>query len=297
MLLSLIDNFLLYQKSLKNSPRTRQFYSQKLIQFVHYLEEMGYDATLENTTTDQIRRYLVWLEETGHNPGGCHAAFRALKAMLYWYEGEYELEGWKNPIRHKIKAPKVPEVILDPIEKSVQEKLLATCKSGSYIDDRDRAIMLLLLSTGVRANELVQMNIEDVTWPLRKITVKHGKGNKQRSVFFDKPAARALRGYLKHRGSPETGPLFDNILGERLLYGGLRMVLESRIKKAGLSKKGLMLHAFRRTFGINRIRAGAGEMATARLLGHTTTAIVHKYAKQDDNDLKKAHDLELEEEE
>ncbi len=70
---------------------------------------------MSDLTPDAIRRFLLSLEETGHNPGGVHANYRAVRAFLRWYEDECEPENWKNPIR-KVRAPKYPEVVIDPIE-------------------------------------------------------------------------------------------------------------------------------------------------------------------------------------
>ncbi len=62
-----------------------------------------------------LRRYLLWLEPTHHNPGGVHGCYRTLKTFLLWYEAENEPERWKNPI-HQIKAPKLSKESLAPVE-------------------------------------------------------------------------------------------------------------------------------------------------------------------------------------
>jgi len=61
-----------------------------------------------------IREYLLWLEVAGHNPGGRHAHYRAIRSFLYWYEDEVEPIDWKNPIK-KVKAPIKPEKALEPV--------------------------------------------------------------------------------------------------------------------------------------------------------------------------------------
>ncbi len=102
---------------------------------------------------------LVYLDEKGHNPGGVHAAFRSLRAFLYWREDEYEREGWKNPIR-EVKAPKLSLETFDPVNINDITMMLDTC-SSDFHGFRDAAILLALLDTVVRALELCSMNIQD----------------------------------------------------------------------------------------------------------------------------------------
>jgi hypothetical protein len=61
---------------------------------------------VSHLTPTLLRQYLLWLFDTGHNPGGVHGFYRALRAFLRWWEDEYEPENWRNPIR-KVKGPKV----------------------------------------------------------------------------------------------------------------------------------------------------------------------------------------------
>jgi site-specific recombinase XerD len=85
---------------------TLRFYCIKLKLFSDFCEPQV-ATQIHQITPAIIRQYLLYLEDTSHNEGGRHAAYRSLRAFLYWYEDEIEPEGWKNPIR-KIKAPKVP---------------------------------------------------------------------------------------------------------------------------------------------------------------------------------------------
>jgi site-specific recombinase XerD len=69
---------------------------------------------ISQITSTSLRQYLLYLEETGHNPGGRHAAYRTIRTFLFWYEEELVLQGWVNPIR-KVKAPKVPIEPKEPV--------------------------------------------------------------------------------------------------------------------------------------------------------------------------------------
>ena len=108
-----------------------------------------------------IREYILWLETAGHNPGGRHAHYRALRAFLYWYQDEVEPVGWQNPIK-KVKAPIKPDEPLEPVSIESINKLVNTCSGDSFTNFRDKAIILSLLDTGARAGEFLEIDLVDI---------------------------------------------------------------------------------------------------------------------------------------
>jgi hypothetical protein len=82
-------------------------------------------TNIKQITPITIREYILWLEVAGHNPGGRHAHYRAIRSLLYWYEDEVEPEGRKNPIK-KVKAPIIPDKPLEPVSIETINKLLDT---------------------------------------------------------------------------------------------------------------------------------------------------------------------------
>ena len=92
-----------------------------------------------------------------------------------------EPEGWRNPIR-KVKPPKVPELILEPVELETVRKMIEAC-GGDAFGMRDMAVLRASLDTGTRAQELIALNLEDADLITGEIVVKHGKGGKVRTVF------------------------------------------------------------------------------------------------------------------
>ena len=100
-----INAFLVDRKAQNLSKTTLYFYHMKMLLLKKFTRQ-EHVTTIAELTPDALRRYLLWLEETDHNPGGVNACHRVLKTFLLWYEDEYEPDGWKNPIR-KIKAPKL----------------------------------------------------------------------------------------------------------------------------------------------------------------------------------------------
>jgi len=93
------------------SPETVEFYRKKLKRFVAYCDAQAV-TSLEQVDVNLLRRFFLWLEENGNNPGGRHAYFRTLRALFNWLEAEYD--GYTSPLR-KIRPPKVDTT---PIEGS-----------------------------------------------------------------------------------------------------------------------------------------------------------------------------------
>lgn len=266
------------------SPYTLAFYKQQLGHFLKYCDAQVL-TSFEDITPNVIRQYLLWHEETGHNPGGLHAAFRVLRTFLLWYESEAEPDGWTNPI-HKIKAPKLAVEPLVPVEVEDVSALVKTCNQGSFLDYRDKALLMFLLDTGARAREVLQIDIQDVDLVSGATLIERGKGAKPRTVFLGKASRKALRAYLKHRLDHHPA-LWVTDDGERLVYSGLRAILTRRAKLAGV--KAPSLHSFRRAFAINMLRAGVDVFSLQKLMGHADLQVLRRYLAQTTEDIAQAH--------
>jgi integrase/recombinase XerC len=233
----------------------------------------------EQITPNLVREFMLEHEKT-HNPGGVHAAYRTLRAFLLWWEGEIEPDAWKNPIR-KVKAPKVPQELLDPVPLPDVESLARACPHD-YHGIRDKAVILTLLDTGVRVRELTAINQANVDLVTGEITIRQGRGRKPLVVFIGKRTRRAVRAWLNQRGNG-SGALFTTDQGEQLTYSGLRKVIIRRAERAGIDPP--TLHDFRRAFTLAQLQAGVDVLSISRMLGHTTTVLVARYAKQTSQEL------------
>lgn len=261
-----------------------RFYNDKLSNFLRWCSLVKIELITE-LTPDNLRDYLFYLKETGHNPGGIHSAYRTIKAFLNWFENEEEPENWKNPIR-KIKAPKVPNEILEPVELSTIYDLVNICGKG-FTGERDKAIFLTLVDTGCRANEFLNIDLEDMDIIHGSIWIKQGKGRKPRTVGISSKTKKAIKNYLRLRNDDLSALWVKDDFSERLAYPGLREILKRRSKLIGI--KPPSLHSFRRSFAINFLRNGGDLVTLANLLGHTSLAVVQKYLKLLPEDLLIAH--------
>jgi integrase/recombinase XerD len=280
-----IESFLIDRKAAGLSPHTIKFYRQFLLPFLAYCED-NVLRLIGDITADLIRRYFLSIAET-HNAGGTHAAFRTLRAFFGWLSDEEIMPAdWKNPIT-KVKAPKVLLEPLQPISLADVRSLIDTCRPGSASGDRDRAVFLVLLDTGVRAQELCDLNVEDIDLNTGVALVRYGKGGKTRTVFMGRKTRRADRSYLRHR-QDHGRALFTTRFSERLTYNALRLLLDRRVKLAGPHEKPT-LHGFRRAFALNMLRNGSDIFSLQRLLGHSDLQIMPRYLAQNDQNTELAH--------
>jgi len=286
-LLTWMEAFLIDRKASGVTSGTMHFYQIKLKLFSGYCESQTIKYVNQITPTF-LRQYLLYIEETGHNPGGRHAAYRTIRTFLYWYEEEVMLKDFLNPIR-KVKAPIVPVKQIEPISIENISKLIKACEKDTFAGDRDTAILLCLLDTGARATEFLDINIEDVNQVTGDILIRQGKGRKPRYVYIGKQSRRALRKYLKQRTDANpalwvTHPRSDL---DRIKYCGLRGIIRRRSLAAEIQMPSL--HDFRRAFALSMLRNGTDVFTLAKLMGHEGITVLQRYLKQTNQDTEAAH--------
>lgn len=279
-----VDAFLVDRKAGNKAEGTLIFYGKKLKHFLQYCDTQLI-TQIGQLSPQSIREYMIHLEATGHNSGGIHASFRVIRTFLNWYENEAEPEGWKNPIR-KVKAPKLELEQLEPCDLDAVNAILDTCKGRDFSSLRDRAIIYLLLDTGLRANEAVMLDVEDLD-PIRgSILVRYGKGRKPRVVFIGKKTRKVIRAYLRER-TVDNPALWLTDAGERMAYEGMRQMVRRRAERAGVKQPSL--HSFRRFFALAYLRNGGDIFTLQKLMGHADIQILRRYLAQIDEDLERGH--------
>jgi len=280
-----IGDFLTDRQARGLSSRTIAFYQEKLGIVARRLEEEGVTEVREIRPTT-VRRLMLDLGAT-HNAGGVHAVYRSLRAFLNWWAAEVEPEGWRNPLA-KVKAPRLDEPPLEPVSLEDLGRMLDTCRPRTFHGERDRALMLFLLDSGCRRGEVHALDVGHVNLANGSVLIERGKGGKMRVAFVGAKTRRALVRYLRERGAVKDGdPLWVTTQGGRLSLSSLREVIRRRADRAGVAEPSL--HAFRRGFAISALRAGCDLITLQRMLGHSSLAVVSRYLKQVEDDLREAH--------
>lgn len=194
---------------------------------------------------------------------------RALKRFCNWMVEEGYLD--RSPMA-RIRLPKRPRHVPKDVSRDDIEKLLDAADHP-----RDRAIILFLASTGVRASELRNLRLPDLDLNQRLALVR-GKGDKERFIIFDNRTALAIFEWLEVRTKADEDFLFTTFRGSQLSEAGLRQILRRLKEKAGIANP-ISPHRFRHAFAKNWMMQGGDEFSLAKLLGHEDIATTRIYSQ------------------
>jgi len=282
-----LRDFLLDVGAANRATTTVEFYRIKCSIFITYLKTQGIHDT-DEIQPIHIRGFLAELAKK-HSPGGVHAFWRGIRAFIRFMQREGILDD--DPLRN-VRAPSVDRELLEPLSLEVLDKLLATCEKSER-GLRDRAILLTLLDTGLRASEALRLNLGDLDLSDGAVLVRKSKSRRPRTVFVGRQTRRAIAAYLRTRpDASENDPLWlaCRTDGEtvRLAYAGLVALVRRRAKRAGVEPPSL--HSFRRTFALTMLRGGADVVSLSRLMGHADLSVLTRYLKQQAEDLARVHE-------
>jgi integrase/recombinase XerD len=160
------------------------------------------------------------------------------------------------------------------------KRLLESIKDGGPTDLRDRALLELMYGCGLRASEVVGLDVNDVD--LRRAFVRaHGKGNKERIVPLGREAAAAVKRYLRAGrpelvGSQPRSRLFVNFRGGPLTRQGLYKIIRRRAQEAGLEGR-MSPHTLRHSFATHLLSGGCDLRSVQEMLGHADVATTQLY--------------------
>ena len=257
------------------SNRTIKYYREIL---QHLIETLN--KSIRSIQTDDIRQYLSNYKEKNN----CESVTidnirRVFSSFFSWLEDEDYIV--KSPVRriHKVKTA---IVVKETFTDENIEKMRDECKNV-----RNLALVELLISTGIRVGELVNLDIESVNFEDRSCIVQ-GKGNKQREVYFDARAKIHLIQYLKTR-KDNNKALFvsNNKPHQRLSIAGIELILRNIGIRTKINK--VHPHKFRRTLATMAIDKGMPVEQVQKLLGHVKIETTMHYAMVNQNNVKISH--------
>ena len=180
-----------------------------------------------------------------------------------------------NSRRIRLQLPERLPRAMDPDDL---RKLLSVIR-----DIRDRAMIMVLLRTGMRIGELLQTKVEDVHIQERRIEIYEGEKNRLgRVVYLSDDAVITLRKWLKKRNPSEECLIYTRIGADRMSYSTARTIFKRYIVKAGLADKGYSLHTLRHTFATELLNAGLRLECLQALLGHRSIEETRRYARLTD---------------
>ncbi len=286
----LLDRFLQYLDAQKgSSPNTVDAYRVDLTQFFDFLEmNFEIDDPLK-VKSEHVASFVASLFNHGHKKTSIRRKLSAIRSFYQFLlkRGDVSLNParYVGPVKTGRPLPElVPEVDINEMLDSWHPK--------TPLEHRDKAIIELLYGCGLRASELLSLDVSDVKG--RDVILIRGKGKKERLVPLAGKAIEALEDYLKVRAAlkPVDDALFVNRFGKRLSRRGLYNVIRNRFERlSGIY--GVHPHTLRHAFATHLLNHGADLRSIQELLGHsalTTTQIyTHLTTSKLIQEYKKSH--------
>ena len=242
---------------------------------------------MERLSFNQLLGFIKWLSELGL---GERTQARIISGVKAFYN-YLELEGLipNNP-SELLETPKLSRKLPEVLDNQEIERMLGAIDLSTKSGQRDRAILELLYSSGLRVSELTSLKINDILFDEDLIIVT-GKGNKQRIVPVGSSALHHIGLYLNHFRKPQKEAktddttLFLNLRGKPIS----RVYIFKRIKEiaqtVGISKN-ISPHTFRHSFATTLVEAGADLRAVQQMLGHKSITTTEIYTHLDRSYLK-----------
>lgn len=277
---TLISDFLRWLTHEKGySPHTVTGYQHDLLEFCTGLPE---NTAIQCIDTAAVRQFIVGLHGK-NNPATVARKLSALRSFFHYLQRQKIITA--DPLAG-ISGPKIAQLI--PVFLTVDEvfQLLEAPGKKDRFMTRDRAILELLYSTGIRVAELVSRNLDDLDFETEMLRVR-GKGNKERLVPVGRPAREAVQAWLPGRQkllqeraarglTIDEDALFLNGRGGRLTTRSIERFVQTYSERAGIAQT-VTPHALRHSFATHLLEMGADLRSVQELLGHASLSTTQRY--------------------
>jgi integrase/recombinase XerD len=287
------------------SPMSIAAYTQQLVGFFEYLKEQGI-ADIKRVTREVLKSYQLQITEhrdqdgKGYTIATLAVKIRAVRRFFTYLEetnqilinpAEYLKESFDKLRTGPAQEKRLPRVVLSEDET---RKILDQPNLSTMIGIRDRTILEVFYSTGIRLEEMVNLTIYDCDLQGGLLRVNKGKFAKDRVVPLGKHAVRFLKEYITHvrpshsKSNKALRTLFVNQMGEPLSKQMIGIMVRDCAREAGVQKK-VTPHVFRHTFATELVRNGADISAVQKMLGHSSLKVTQIYTKVAGIEVKKTH--------
>ena len=286
---TLIEEYLNYIKNIRSySDNTISGYQNELAKFQNYLEEHRID--FKKITKDEIWEYLKYLDTLKYSNTSISRHISALRSFYnYLLREEIININYFEDVSNPKKTLLLPKYLKD----DEVNKIFSVCMNNDNISIRDRVIIELLYSSGIRVSELVNIKLLDINFKDKEIKVL-GKGEKERIVMFNDSCMEALKIFINEVRpkiyKKENGYLFIGRNNGHISAKSIRDILNKIRIKAGL-KEGLHPHLFRHTFATDMLNNGADLVSVKELLGHESLNTTSIYTHVSDEHIRKIYDM------
>lgn len=302
-LLSYVDKFLYYEEVLMGkSYNTIRSYKRDLLQFAEYLFEYEKIYDFEQIEMMTFRSFIMFLNspERKENksdkkdvlgrkkeikPVSKRSINRKISALRTFFKYLQEIKVVKTNKVIYINMPKFEKELPDVINRDELQKLRNVIDTSKILGLRDRLIIELLYSSGLRSVELINLSEYMVDIEEREIRVI-GKGGKERFTFFSETAKKWLIKYIAEKQKQYKNYMPDAIIvnskGRKLTTRSLRRLISGHAKNAGIEKE-ITPHVFRHSFAVELLNKGIDMEYLQELLGHSSLSTTQMYTHVNKN--------------
>lgn len=295
-----IDGFMIHHTAAGYSPGTLGTYKWALKLLLGYLGHVE----LENVSNARLLAFFAYLRTdyaTDLSGSSLENVWKAIRSFYNWAvdDGIVSQRPDLDLPRPRYTSPQIKPFNADEITAMLKAceytKQASTERRQPFAmrrptAKRDKAIVLLLLDTGLRVSEAARLCISDVDMTTGEITVKpwgSGRKTKGRMVYIGKVARSALWRYLATRNDPPAARLFLTEAETPMDRNSIRLLIDGLSARAGIAHANP--HRFRHTFAVQYLRNGGDVFTLQRLLGHSTMEMVRRYLALADADSQAAH--------
>jgi integrase/recombinase XerC len=295
---NIIQDFQIYLEVEKNvSSHTRAAYMADIQEFSRFLQDKNFIKNQDeiiDAEPETIREYLTYLYGQKLKKVTVNRKVSSLRAF---YKYVLRTGRIRNNPAEMIQTLKTEKYI--PAFLSVDEmvELLKAQNDNSVLSLRNRAILEVFYSSGLRLSELAGLDFIDIDFNQKLVKVR-GKGRKERIVPIGRPALKAVEEYLERIGEIKKDsntdavfkkPLFVNANGKRITTRSIARIVNELTEKSGIGRK-ISPHALRHSFATHLLNAGADLRSIQELLGHESLSTTQKYTAVNINRMMEVYD-------
>ncbi len=251
-------------------------YRTDLKQLLLFVRSAGITKWAE-VGSEHLVAYLIKLREQNYAPTSIARKLAAMKSFFHW---QIETGTIATDPTVSLSAPRVDREAPPALNHGEVASLLSLIGAKDPIGLRDRAMLLLLSTTGMRVTEIVSLDIDSVNFERQSVLCGAGRHGRRRCLPLDSQAIASLRAYLQLgrprlvHGTGETA-LFVNHHGARLTRQGFWLIVKGHAHAAGLDS--LTPHMLRHSFAVNLLQHGAELRTVQELLGHASISTTQMY--------------------
>ena len=286
-LMFFVDKYLYYEEViLGKSSNTIRSYRRDILQFMEYIDEYEEIRTFEDVEMLTIRSFIAYLNSDERlkkkknakvvSKRSINRKISALRTFFKYLQEKKVIQ--TNKVMY-VNMPKFEKELPNVLSKDDLNKMRSVINTEKITGIRDRLIIELLYSSGIRASELINLNEYVIDFNEREMRIV-GKGDKERITFFSRNAKKWLEKYIEEKKKEYKNYskeiLITNSKGKKLTTRTLRRLISNHATEAGLQKE-VTPHVFRHSFATELLNNGVDIRYLQELLGHSSISTTQVY--------------------